>query len=653
MKWLNLSADVTNYFPKNRALVKHELQKSYNVRFDEDNIQQHLESKAILSEYSKINENYKKMKTILNVDSKTKLENKKKKNVTLNIEDDVTGVFICLNNKQKQLKKKLQTLPLGQHCRRKSCQSSWSGGISKLEKKLDTRVWNNDKHLPPPPQFQRIQQKIHTISAVAKSKIVAKKRIMNRLKTKNPLLKKPSRIMLSNRVTPHVEGVGSSVKLSSETEFDTLSVISRHEESIAPPQQQPSHFRRYSQILPNTGRSREENGEPNNTKLALDGSPLMVERLGLQEASPHGRRKSRTVTETLAVLGSKEDVSPRIISIFGQKMQTPVGSVGTYTFEEAQEEKNEIESGLKLQILPTILVQKEDSFEGSKPLSPEQNKELATKELTNLKRDMKKAKGYMKHAKKRSLKKSKMSKSKVLSPQQVDEAAQAIQTEPTAEIMLTEPIEEIKTARSRKELAKIVFPPKAKSVAKVKNIYNNSLNFGLHLQDLKLIDNKSQIPFKETSRSPLNSMSREVKSTQLASTTSKLGSPFLGPSNPSINSHSLLSSTKNEKSLALNMKTLQDVVVEQKGLTERNRIEKEKILTERINKKSSIYLNINKELPQINKQRPKIQIKAWDENLVDRKNLPSGVNSCSSRRLKTSKKSEISEIKGFVFDFAS
>jgi len=71
MKWLNLSADVTNYFPKNRALVKHELQKSYNVRFDEDNIQQHLESKAILSEYSKINENYKKMKTILNVDSKT------------------------------------------------------------------------------------------------------------------------------------------------------------------------------------------------------------------------------------------------------------------------------------------------------------------------------------------------------------------------------------------------------------------------------------------------------------------------------------------------------------------------------------------------------------------------------------------------------
>jgi len=40
MKWLNITGDVTSPFPKNRVLVKHELQKCYNVTFDEESIKQ-------------------------------------------------------------------------------------------------------------------------------------------------------------------------------------------------------------------------------------------------------------------------------------------------------------------------------------------------------------------------------------------------------------------------------------------------------------------------------------------------------------------------------------------------------------------------------------------------------------------------------------
>ncbi len=95
------------------------------------------------------------------------------------------------------------------------------------------------------------------------------------------------------------------------------------------------------------------------------------------------------------------------------------------------------------------------------------------------------------------------------------------------------------------------------------------------------------------------------------------------PSNPSVNSGSFLSLQKNEK-------TLQDVVITQKGLTERTERNKE----EKKNSQSG-------GLPQITKPRPKIQIKAWDEGIMDRKNIPSGINSCSSRTISSMLNSKI------------
>jgi len=40
LKWLNITGDVTSPFPKNRVLMKHELQRCYNVTFDEESIKQ-------------------------------------------------------------------------------------------------------------------------------------------------------------------------------------------------------------------------------------------------------------------------------------------------------------------------------------------------------------------------------------------------------------------------------------------------------------------------------------------------------------------------------------------------------------------------------------------------------------------------------------
>ena len=536
----------------------------------------------------------------------------------------MTAIFLHLSQQKKQIKKKLQTLPQFQHQRRKSCQSSWSGGISKLERKLETRIWNNDPGLPRQPNH--FHQKNFTISTIAKSKINTKKKLINKLKARNQLLRKPSRTVVSNRATPAIEvhnGPASSAKLSSETELDTLSVTSRHNHQT-PENGQKSHFRRYSQFQPNTKRSQEENGgsgggEPQSIKLGTDGSPLTGDKLGLQEESPFLRRPSRTVTETLAVVGSKEDFSPKVISIFGQNMQTPRQSGLIYSFQEGLDEKiEEDNTSQKPHVKPAIILKKDESNKNSKPQSPAFNQEDVVKELTNLKKDMKKVKGYLKHAKKRSFKKSKMTKSKVLQ-QQPQPPEIVVQTEPTAEIVITEPQEGPKTARSRRELTRIIATPKANSnsVTKVKNIYNNSLNFGL---DLKWIDPKSSLPFKETSRSPLTSLSKEPKSTQL--TTTKIGSPYLMPSNPSFNSQSVLSIQKNEKSSIVNSKALQDVVGAQKGFTERIKEEK----------KSSINTQSGG-LPQITKPRPKIQIKAWDEGIMERKNIPSGINSCSSRTI--------------------